>query len=56
MSYLALFLLGQPRIECEGEQIKVPLRKATALLFYLAVMQVSNGCHIDRSNGRYSAP
>jgi predicted ATPase/DNA-binding SARP family transcriptional activator len=36
MFYLALFLLGQPRIERDGEQIKVPLRKATALLFYLA--------------------
>lgn len=37
MSYLALFLLGQPRIELNGAIIKVPLHKALALLSYLAV-------------------
>ncbi len=36
MPYLALFLLGQPRVECDGELIKVPLHKAIALLSYLA--------------------
>jgi serine/threonine protein kinase/predicted ATPase len=37
MSRLALFLLGPPRIECNGEPIEVRRRKAMALIVYLAV-------------------
>jgi predicted ATPase/DNA-binding SARP family transcriptional activator len=37
MSGLALFLLGSPRIECNGEPITLDRRKAVALLAYLAV-------------------
>ena len=38
MSRLALFLLGPPRLELDGEPIEVGRRKAVALLAYLAVM------------------
>jgi class 3 adenylate cyclase/DNA-binding SARP family transcriptional activator/predicted ATPase len=34
---LCLYLLGAPRIECEGVPVQVDTRKATALLAYLAV-------------------
>ena len=34
---LALYLLGPPRIECDGAPIKLDRRKAIALLAYLAV-------------------
>jgi predicted ATPase/DNA-binding SARP family transcriptional activator len=37
MSRLALFLLGPPRIECNGEPIEIRRRKAMALFVYLAV-------------------
>ena len=37
MSYLALYLLGQPRVELNGEELHIGRRKATALLAYLAV-------------------
>jgi hypothetical protein len=37
MSRLALFLLGPPRIECNGEPIEIRRRKAMALIVYLAV-------------------
>jgi DNA-binding SARP family transcriptional activator len=37
VSRLALYLLGPPRIERDGEPIKVDTRKATALLAYLAL-------------------
>ena len=37
MSRLALFLLGPPRIECNGEPIEIDRRKAIALIAYLAV-------------------
>ncbi len=37
MSYLALFLLGTPRIERDGVPLQVNLRKALALLAYTAV-------------------
>ena len=37
MSRLALFLLGSPRIERDGEPVHIPRRKAVALLAYLAV-------------------
>jgi predicted ATPase/DNA-binding SARP family transcriptional activator/Tfp pilus assembly protein PilF len=37
MNHLRLFLLGAPRIECNGELITVDTRKATALAAYLAV-------------------
>lgn len=39
MSRLYLYLLGSPRIECDGAPIKIDRRKATALLAYLAVTQ-----------------
>jgi predicted ATPase/DNA-binding SARP family transcriptional activator len=42
MSYLALFFLGQPRVELNGAVVKVPLQKALALLSYLAV---TGECH-----------
>ena len=37
MSRLALFLLGPPRIERDGEPVEIRRRKAVALLVYLAV-------------------
>ena len=37
MSRLALYLLGPPRLELDGEPVEVPRRKAVALLAYLAV-------------------
>lgn len=42
MSHLALFLLGQPRIEREGETIEINRRKAVALLAYLAITAESH--------------
>lgn len=41
MSQLRLYLLGPPRIECEGQPIKADTRKATALLAYLAITKQS---------------
>ena len=37
MSQLALYLLGPPRVELDGEEIHISRRKAVALLAYLAV-------------------
>jgi DNA-binding SARP family transcriptional activator len=37
MSQLALYLLGPPRLELDGEEIHISRRKAIALLTYLAV-------------------
>ena len=37
MSTLSLFLLGPPRLERDGEAIKLNNRKAIALLAYLAI-------------------
>ncbi len=37
VSRLALYLLGPPRIECDGVPIQVDTRKAIALLVYIAV-------------------
>ncbi len=37
MSRLALYLLGPPRLELDGEPVHLPRRKALALLAYLAV-------------------
>lgn len=37
MSRLALFLLGPPRIECDGALINLDTRKATALAAYLVI-------------------
>ena len=37
MSRLALYLLGPPHLELDGEEIHVGRRKAVALLTYLAV-------------------
>ncbi|MFB0545808.1 MAG: AAA family ATPase, partial [Anaerolineae bacterium] len=37
MSQLALYLLGPPRIECDGLPIEVDTRKAIALLAYIAI-------------------
>ena len=37
MSRLALYLLGPPRIECDGETVDLDTRKASALMAYLAV-------------------
>jgi predicted ATPase/DNA-binding SARP family transcriptional activator len=42
MPYLALFFMGQPRIELNGATVKVPLKKALALLSYLAVTNESH--------------
>jgi DNA-binding SARP family transcriptional activator len=38
MSRLALYLLGPPRIELDGEPVHIARRKAVALLAYLAMM------------------
>jgi len=37
MSQLALYLLGPPRVERDGESLKIAGRKAVALLAYLAI-------------------
>ena len=37
MAHLNLFVLGQPRLEREGRPVELKLRKALALLVYLAV-------------------
>jgi DNA-binding SARP family transcriptional activator/Tfp pilus assembly protein PilF len=37
VSRLALFLLGPPRVERDGEPVHIPRRKAVALLAYLAM-------------------
>jgi DNA-binding SARP family transcriptional activator len=37
MASLRLFLLGPPRLEREGRPVELNLRRATALLLYLAV-------------------
>jgi DNA-binding SARP family transcriptional activator len=39
MSQLVLFLLGAPRIECDGKTIDLDTRKASALMAYLAITQ-----------------
>jgi DNA-binding SARP family transcriptional activator len=44
MSDLALFLLGPPRIERDGEPVEIRRRKAMALVVYLAV----TGCSHSR--------
>jgi DNA-binding SARP family transcriptional activator len=36
MATLTLFLFGAPRLECDGAVVKIPRRKALALLAYLA--------------------
>lgn len=41
VSQLALYLLGPPRIECDGLPIEVDTRKAIALLSYIAVTAAS---------------
>jgi adenylate cyclase len=42
MSRLAIFLLGSPRIELDGDELHIPRRKATALLAYLALEKRSH--------------
>ena len=37
MSRLAIYLLGPPRVELDGNELHIPRRKALALLAYLAV-------------------
>jgi hypothetical protein len=37
MFELKLFILGSPRIECNGALVEIKRRKALALLIYLAV-------------------
>jgi predicted ATPase len=37
MAHLKLFVLGQPRVQCDGQPLNLNLRKALALLVYLAV-------------------
>src|SRR5262245_17228007 len=37
MAHLKLYVLGQPRLECDGAPLDLNLRKALALLGYLAV-------------------
>ena len=37
MSSLRLFLLGTPRVECDGMDVVLETRKATALLAILAI-------------------
>src|SRR5690348_14728847 len=39
MAQLALYLLGMPRIECDGKTIELDTRKASALMAYLAITQ-----------------
>ena len=42
MEHLKVYLLGAPRIERNGESVKVDTRKAVALLAYLAVTAESH--------------
>ena len=42
MQSLRLFLLGPPRVECEGRSIKPGTRKTLALLAYLAVTRTNS--------------
>ena len=42
MSQLRLFLFGSPRLERDGEPVDISLRKALALLAYLAVTEQSH--------------
>jgi hypothetical protein len=35
MAHHKLFILGQPRLECDGRPLELNLRKALALLMYL---------------------
>ena len=42
MSYLALFLMGPPRIECSGQLIAFDEPEVTALLSYLAMTRRSH--------------
>jgi DNA-binding SARP family transcriptional activator len=37
MAGLNLFVLGPPRLECDGQPVEVERRKALALLIYLAI-------------------
>ena len=37
MPRLAIYLLGPPRVELDGNELHIPRRKALALLAYLAV-------------------
>jgi DNA-binding SARP family transcriptional activator len=42
MPDLKLFVLGSPRIECDGKLLKIDARKSVALVAYLAV---TGTCH-----------
>ena len=42
MSHLAMFLLGPPRIECDGAPVRMDRRKAVALTAYLAMTDRSH--------------
>jgi DNA-binding SARP family transcriptional activator len=42
MSRLALFLLGPPRLELDGEPVHIGRHRAMALLAYLAVTEQSH--------------
>ena len=56
MSQLALYLLGPPRIELDGEEIHVGRRKMVALLAYLAtaglVPLITNDTYLHLTTGR----
>jgi predicted ATPase/DNA-binding SARP family transcriptional activator len=43
MPHLALYLLGSPRIECDGTPIEIDTRKAVALIAYLVVTGQRHG-------------
>jgi DNA-binding SARP family transcriptional activator len=43
MEHLKLFVLGQPRLERDGQPLALNLRKALALLVYLAVSGQPHG-------------
>ncbi len=37
MTQLSIYLLGSPRVECNGKSIDLDTRKASALIAYLAI-------------------
>jgi predicted ATPase/DNA-binding SARP family transcriptional activator len=49
VSRLKLYLLGHPRLEVDGESVRIGRRKAFALLAYLAVERASRGADADVS-------
>ncbi len=50
MSQLALYLLGPPRLELNGEPIHIGRRKALALFTYLVISKSDRGLRHSRDS------